>query len=192
MTTAGFFKNQQGFSDVARRFALQMGLPPSFRDFAEDALGRVQLPFAIAAATGRLPRNGVPLSQFVQSPAGFEQFLQGRGEEDLFNPRGGGQALRDAGSFLRYQAPPTDLRVSQGQELLRSLLLGPSGSVGTELFTPAINLATQDTGRRFLPGLGAAARRAVANALQNLLAQEPGRFTDLPSFVDYLSSEGVI
>lgn len=196
MTTANFFKNQQGFADVARRVALKMGQPPAFRDFVEAAIGRMQMPFGIRAAMGHLSGEQ-PLDKLVQSPEAFEAFLKHPGQAEFQDPDtwGGNQISRTLNSAARYLRQPTaagDVRTGAGQDLLRQLLLGPSGSVGSELFAPTIGMVTQGAGRRFLPGLGQAARNAVQNSLQNMLAQEPGRFTDLPAFIDFLINEGII
>lgn len=194
MTTANFFNRQRAFPDIARRFALGMGITPEFRGFAEDVIGRHQLPFAIGAATGTIPRGNTPLQEFIQDPANFEFFLnrQNQASPDTFYNQGlTGQYLRQASNLLR-QGETGDIRTSQGQGLLRDLLAGPSGSVGSELFAPTIAAATEDTGSRFLPGLGAAARRAVANALQTMLARNPENFTSVPQFIDFLAQQGVI
>lgn len=194
-------REQRGFPDVARRFAGGMGVPESFRDFYERAIQSQIIPFGIESAIGGFSLGSTPLHEGLQSPGKFEQFLQNRlnapkepGEEDggLLDPGAIGTALRRAAAFLRIPSQKGDVANLAGRDFLGNMLQGPSGSVGSELFAPTISLATQGSGRRLFPQFGEAARGAQRSALTTMLAENPNRFTDLASFIEYLVSQGVI
>lgn len=184
--------DQRGFDDTARRFAMGApGLPgsggvsPLFRGLLERQIGQQQFPFALGTAMGTAPGfQNLPFQEQLTSPQAFERFL---GAGNLMNPR---QALRQAGQFLGNNWG--NIETNPQAQTIMSLLTGPEGSVGSELFGPTIGLALQDAGRRFLPGLGQVARSATGNAIQNTLAQDPTRFQSVPTFINWLAAQGII
>ena len=69
-------------------------------------------------------------------------------------------------------------------------MLEEEGEVGFARFVPTIDLVTQPTGRRFLPGIDVSG--AVQRSLQNQLAADPLRFQTVPEFLDFLEAGGII
>ena len=173
-------RGQQAFPDVARRFALESGLAPSMRGFAESLVGRQGLPFAVSETM----KGGFPQ---LDDPQNFLNFL--RSGTNAFSVDMG-STLRSAANFLR--TPNMEGLLGPGQETLNEILLGPEGSVGSERFAPIVGALTQDAGRRFLPGLGNAARTGVSRAINNMLALNPTRFEDPTGLIDWLATQGLL
>ncbi len=187
----GSLGEQRGFPEVSRRLALQSGVAPEFRSLLQSRIGRQTLPFSLALAKGTFQGDSdLSFDEQLQSPSGFERFINERGGGGFGAASGIGRNVGQALSFVRN--PSEGDEFSAEQAFIRSQLQGPEGSVGLERFNPLINELTQSTGRRFLPGVGNAARSALSSTLQNTVSRTPGRFPTLSSFEDFLRQQGLV
>ena len=181
-----------GVGDITRRFAIESGVSPDFRNIVQGRAQEQLLPFALQTARGFDPSQlgeGEKLSDLFSTQR-FQDFL---GNQGGFQSRG--SSLRGAADFLRdRQGEEGDF--SDPQKIIRGSLLnlGKEGSpnVGSQLFSRLIAEAqSRGTRGRTIPGINVG--RAVGSSLENVFARDPGRFSrSAPDFIDFLSGRGLI
>ena len=183
---------QIGESDVTRRFALESGVAPGFRNFIQSRARREVLPFGIGALINNEIPEGGNLEDVI-STRGFEEYLQNlTGRSNL------GDTLRSASSFLGQHpetGPGAIGALGERQEGIRNVLFGEgvldSGVVGQDRFNKLINLVSSQRGRgRSVGGFNISG--AVNRSLRNTFARNPGRFETAPEFIEYLTQQGLI
>ena len=145
---------------------------------------RQSLPFALQALQGL--GTGAEFGEGVLGDAlstqNFGRFLEGGGGSL-------GGSLRESADCLR--TPAAGGQFSAAQEALRGRLLGPEGSIGSDLFNPLIQLIQQaGTGdSKQVRGFGVS--DAIGRALRNQFADDPTRFQTATGFLDAQRGQGL-
>ena len=175
--------DQIGVNDLARRFALESGVAPSFRELIKNRALQQTFPFALEQAMKPGPEE--VFDPHILSTSEFADFLQEAmgGESQSI-----GQSLRGAADFLR--TPDWEGNVfSPQQDFIRVFLIN-EGYSGSQLFAPTIELLTQRQHGRSFGGFDVSG--AIQRSIRNQLAAEPLRFQTVAEFLDYLAEQGII